>query len=217
MIGKTVEERTLTYLEQLMSDVFRAIEKGNAYALGQFEADGEELAPSRLFDTMRYKTVLSLKEKGYDLKELSMYGVHIKHKGYEVKVLKVQGNGLPPICGKSKNRWKFFNHKSNPKLPGVDEFADIIKEFELEERRELLVLYKVGKDGSFRGLELTCTKKTEHDFAPPLIDWKIAIPHPAKAKSSNNKYEEPPKDVRTFEDENDAADDLDIFQDGTNQ
>jgi hypothetical protein len=217
MIGKdTVKERTLTYLEQLMSDVFRAIEKGNAYALQHFERDGEDISYYRLFDTMRYKTVLSLKDKGYTLKNLSMYGIQISYKGYDIKVLKVSPKGLPPICGKSLNRWKFYNHKFPQTLPGFDEFENIIKELELEERRELLVLYKVGRDGNFLGLELICTEKTVGDFAPPLIAWQHSVPHPAKSTSNKTQYEEMPKDVRTFEDDNDVADDVDIFQDGTN-
>jgi hypothetical protein len=217
MIWKnTVKERTLNYLEQLMSDVFRAVEKGNAYAIGHFEQDGEEISPYRLFDTMRYKACIYLREKGYNLKDLSLYGIHINCKGYEIKVLKYQNNGLPPICGKSANRWKFYNHKFNRKLPGIDEFYDVIKELGLEERRELLVLYKVGKDGNFLGLELACTEKAEHKFAPPLLDWKIPVPHSAKTSSNTNKYEEQAKDVTNFETEDDTADELDIFHDGRN-
>lgn len=207
-------ERTLTYLEQLMSDVFRAIETGNAYALSQFEKDKETISPSRLFDTMRYKTVLALKEKGYDLKELSMYGIHIMHKGYDIKVLKVQSNGSPPICGKSKNRWAFFNHHRETTLPGIDKFEEIIKEFQIEERRELLVLYKVGSDGNFLGLELTCTEQPKLNFAPLPLAWQIPIPHPAKSETASNKYEETTKDIETFDDQEDAGD-VDIFKDGT--
>lgn len=215
MIWKnTVEERTLNFLEQLMSDVFRAVEKGNAYAIGQFEVDGEEIQPMHLFDTMRYKAVIHLKAQGYELKDLSLNGLHITYKGYDIKVLKFQNNGQPPIAGKSKSRLRFYNHNFNRKLPCVDELYGVIEELGLEDRRELIVLYKVGRDGNFLGLELACTEKAEHQFASPSLSWNIPIPHPAKSQSSN-KYEEQSKDISTFEDENEAVDDLDIFKDGT--
>ncbi len=213
MNGKTIQERTLSYLEQLTTDVFRAIEKGNIYAIGQFEKDGEKISQSRLFDTMRYKARLDLKAKGYELKDLSMDGLHISYKGYEIKVLKTQKDGQPPLCGKSKNRWKFFNHKKQPSL--FDEFADTIREFGLEEQRELLVLYRVGRDGNFLGLELTCTENFEQLYAPMPLDWRIATPHPANIQAQLDKYDEPSKDVTIFDDQEDDQD-LDIFKDGTN-
>ncbi len=213
MNGKTVQERTLSYLEQLTADVFRAIEKGNIYAIGQFEKDGEKISPSRLFDTMRYKARLDLEAKGYELKDLSMDGLHISYKGYEIKVLKTQNDGQPPLCGKSKNRWKFFNHKKQLSL--FDEFANTIKEFGLEERRELLVLYRVSRDGNFLGLELTCTNNFEQLYAPMPLDWKITTPHPAVMQAQLDIYDEPSKDVTIFDDQEDDQD-LDIFKDGTN-
>lgn len=213
MIGKTIQERTLSYLEQLTTDVFRAIEKGNIYAIGQFEKDGEKISSSRLFDTMRYKARLDLEAKGYSLKDLSMDGLHISYKGYEIKVLKAQKDGQPPLCGKSRNRWRFFNHKKHPSL--FDDFAATIKEFGLEERRELLMLYRVSGDGNFLGLELTCTNNFEQLYAPMPLDWRIATPDPATIQAPLDKYDEPSKDVTIFDDQEDDRD-LDIFKDGTN-
>jgi hypothetical protein len=61
---------------------------------------------------------------------------------------------------------------------------------------------------------LACTEKTEHNFAAPLLAWQIPVPHSAEITSKINQYEEPLRDVRTFEE--DEEQELDIFQDGTN-
>lgn len=211
-----VSQQTMELHKELLDDVFMAVEVGNAYALQRFELDGEKVQPTHLFDTMRYKAALHLRAKGYNLKDLSMNGIHIFHKGYSLKLLKAASDGGPPIAGQSKSRWEWYNHGFGQHFLFEDDMASVIREIGAEERRELIVLYKVARDGSFRGLTLLCIESASKQYGKPEVAWDTSVPHPATTATTYTSYEQEPTDLGNIDLRQDEADDLDIFKDGTN-
>lgn len=212
-----VSTQTLELHKDLLADAFKAIELGNAYALQRFEEDGEKVQRMHLFETMRYKAALYLKGLGHDLRDLPMNGIHIFHKGYSLKILKATPDGSPPIAGRSKKRWEFYNHNWGQAGLFTDDMAEVIKEMGAEERRELLILYNVTYDGNFAGLTLLCIEEAPTQYGKPLVAWDTKVPHPGATVNARTSYEQPPVDLGNIDTQDEKADDLDIYKDGTNE
>lgn len=212
-----VSAQTLELHKDLLADAFKAIEVGNAYALQHFEEDGEKVQSMHLFETMRYKAAIYLKSLGYDLHDLPMNGIHIFHKGYSLNILKATPDGGPPIAGRSKKRWGFYNHHWGQDGLFKDDMAEVIKEMGAEERRELVILYKVARDGTFIGLTLTCIEAAPTQYGKPKVAWDTTVPHPGAAVQAGTVYEQQPVDLGNIDTQDDSADDLGIYKDGTNE
>jgi hypothetical protein len=212
-----VSEQTLALHKDFLDDVFKAVELGHAYAIQKFEEDKEAIQRTHLFDTMRYKAALYLKALDYDLKDLPMNGLHVFHKGYDLKILKADANGNPPIAGRSNARFAFYNHGFGAVKLFEDDMASLIKEMGAEERRELLILYKVSLDGNFLGLTLVCIEAAPKQYGKPLVAWGTKVPHPAAATNANAPYQPSPVDLDNIDKQEDDADDLGIYKDGTNE
>lgn len=220
MNGKSsaTAEQTRNKILDLLVDSYRGIESAVAYSLNQFEQDGEDLEIFHYVDTVRYKTKIYLQQKGYDVKDLSLNGLHVSHNGYEIKLLKDDGGLIPP-AKHSKTRLNFYRqiYQREHQSSLFDIFLEAIKENDVSESKNLVLLYKIGKQGQLLGLELFCTDgaKSEHDS--PTAIWSIEVPHPADISSQGNQYERPIKDANIFDDadEQDSGD-IDIFKDGTN-
>ena len=212
-----VSAQTLELHKELLADAFKAVELGNAYAIQRFEEDGESVQPTHLFDTMRYKAALHLRALGYELRDLPMNGIHIFHKGYSLKILKATPDGGPPIAGRSKKRWAFYNHGWGQHQESLfrDDMAEVISEMGAEERRELVILYKVGRDGIFLELTLICIDAAPTQYGKPLVAWGTTVPHPAAGVQTNTAYEQPAADLGNIDTLDDDADDLGISKDGT--
>lgn len=210
----TVAARTSTYLQQLLADVFREFEDGNAYALQHFENDGEQIHPYRLFDTMRYKTRLGLETRGYTCADLSMYGLEIEHKGYVIKILKQSPKGGAPIPG-TPRRLRFYNHNYGQRRLGLDDVQSVMDELGLENRRELVILYKIGSDGRFQGIELVCIDEAPSLFAQPRLAWRSSIPHPALTATTISNQEKA-DDLDNIQLVSEEGEDQDMSKDGTN-
>lgn len=206
-------DRTRDYLKDILQHIYEGFEQGNVNSLSQFEADGEDLQTERHLSTMRYKTRVFLEKKEYSVADLAMHGLHVSYKGYQIKILKEGHDGKAPIAGRSQKRLSFYNHNYGQGLLPMDDTYKIIEDLELENRRHLVVLYKVNKSGHFTGLDLVCTESANHRYGSPLISWKSAVPHPATfGNAYEDKYEELTREINTFElDKEDDRKELPIF------
>jgi len=219
MNGKTLEiaERTTNEILDLLIDSYRALESAVAYALNQFEKDGEDFEIFHYVDTVRYKTKIQLQQKGYDVKYLALNGLHISHNGYEIKLLKDDNGHIPP-ARHSKTRLRFYRqiYQRQHQQTLFESLEQAIEENNVSESKNLVLLYKIGRKGQLLGLELFCTDGAKSQNDSPTAIWSAEIPHPAESKSQNNQYERPIKDAQIFDDTDEDSEDLDIFKDGTN-
>lgn len=209
----SVGTRTASYLGPFMVDVFQAIEYGTAYCHEQFEKDKEAVQNTRLTDTIRYKTKLALEKKEYTVANIPMNGLHVFYKGYEIKIFKADKNGNVPVAGESKKRLEYYNHHYGKRKLDLDNVQAIIAELKLEDRRELILLYKLDRSGAFMGIDLVCTEKAEYQFGIPSLSWRNVIPHPVATNSKHDKYAEPPTGLDNIDRKDDR--DLGISKSGT--
>jgi hypothetical protein len=209
MKWKNTPDYVITVLEPILRHVYGVAEASVTYSLGRFEKEKESLENYFHADTIRYKirTALEKDQKlyGYQVKQLSNFGIEIVFQEYSIKIVKGRDK-LPPPSGRSRKRRDFYKQKHfQPSLFGLAH--------ELHQAKNLVITWNTTRAGSFLSLELACTKDVAQAYKSPILYWTAEIQHPANTQQTTSNFSEPIDELDEIRRQEDVDfDELDIFK-----